>query len=1390
MYKRQIIHYLVSAIIVLFSCLFVFNPYPLDAREATGFKYIQNYSTGLHPLNWSIVRDKRGVIYVANNAAVLEWDGVSMRYINIPNWWVRSLAIDDNDTVYVGGVNELGYLAPDANGMRHYISLLGHLDQSQKNFSNVWRIRIAKGAVYFWMSKFLFRWDPETKKMDSWQAEINFNGLFTCNGRLFVHQRNAGLMEMIDGAMKIVEGTEILTPAKIRMMAPYGSSSQKILIGTLLKGLYIYDGKDTVPFPTEADDYLKKNHFYHGACLRSSAAGEFALATQNGGLVVIDEKGKLKHIFDKTSGLQDDNVKYVYEDSRGNLWLALDKGISKIEYASPISFYNDRLANLSGNVFSVAGRGTRQDLLVGTSRGLYALTSPDSPGSPGGFRPVPGIPPTCWALLPLEDSLLVAATGGVFQVDKELRAGRKVTDTASYVFYRFPRVPDRVLVGTREGLAVLGRENGRWTEAFRFKNITHQLRTIVEDKNSGLWLGTLANGVLKVDFPAPGNIRHPVVTHYSQSHGLPGGEVRVFRAAAHVIFAAGRKIYRFDEKNRTFIPDPILGTGYTDGSASVFTLVEDKGKNIWFHSEFRNFRAAPQANGTFAIHHRPFLRIPISQVNSIYPGPNGDIVWFGGSDGLFRYDTRVKKNYHRDFSAIIREVIVNGSYLMFDEEISRYKSGQTRQGGLPVIPYRDRNITFRFAAPFGEAETSNTYRWLLEGYDERWSEWSSESRAVYTNLDSGRYTFRVQGKNVYNHLSREARFPVKVLPPWTKTWWAFSLYALAALTAVFLVVKWRSRKLEREKKWLEHTVQERTTEIYHKNRQLENQTRQLTEQSGQLKEMDRIKSRFFTNISHEFRTPLTLITGPLEQMLENENQEEEKKKLHMMLRNSRRLLDLINQLLDLSKLDGGKMKLQAAPRPIVPFIKEITASFELLAHQNRLQLTFHGDEEMETPPIYLDTAKMEVVMCNLLVNAVKFTPPNGKITVSVRTNQNPPGGNGDINGPDGVEISVSDTGTGIPGHRLAHIFDRFYQVEESLPGSHGGSEFQGTGIGLALTRELVLRHHGSIDVHSSTGEESGTEFIIQLPGGSRHLEPGEIVDKSIPVEKRTDTTPFNIPGDINETGTAPEQEQDARDTRLELEAGAGAEAREIILVVEDNADARQFIRGALEQFYIIKEAVDGDDGIQQARIIIPDLVVSDIMMPGTDGYGLCNELKKDIKTSHIPIILLTAKAAEESIVQGLETGADDYVTKPFSTRILLARIKNLIQLRRQWQEKLQRGMLLQPAEVRVSSMDEIFIKEVQEVIEKNLSDVLFSVDQLGKKLYMSRATIYRKILALTGEPPREFIKTYRLKRGAQLLKANFGSVLEVALEVGFSSTSYFSKCFKKKFNQIPSEFGG
>jgi len=591
---------------------------------------------------------------------------------------------------------------------------------------------------------------------------------------------------------------------------------------------------------------------------------------------------------------------------------------------------------------------------------------------------------------------------------------------------------------------------------------------------------------------------------------------------------------------------------------------------------------------------------------------------------------------------------------------------------------------------------------------------------------------------------------------------------------VFFIVKWRSWKLVKEKQRLEQVVKARTKEINEKNQQLEKQTIQLQEQSEKLKELDHAKSRFFANISHEFRTPLTLIMGPLEQLLSEEEEEvrERKARVKLMLRNSQRLLNLINQLLDLSKLDSGKMKLQAARQNIVLFLKGLRDSFHFLAAQNKLELTFQSEEEDIT--LYYDLEKLEKVICNLLSNAIKFTPPGGKITIKVKSNPTPA-----ENFPSGwASISVADTGIGIPKEQLQNIFDRFYQA--AVPREHAQ---KGSGIGLALAKELVTLHHGEIDFKSSDGrdgESRGTEFTLRLPLGEKHLKPEEIVDlPGIPSRQQK-------PYEVSQLYTVEKEEEEHGAAEKDIEPET--QEKEIILVVEDSRDVRKYIRGPLEKQYTVVEAINGREGIEKAREIIPDLIISDIMMPEADGYELCSALKQDILTCHIPIVLLTAKASEENVVQGLETGADDYITKPFNTKILMVRIRNLIDLRRQLQQKMKRQMMLQPVEISVSSIDEEFIKELQVAIEKNLSDPEFTVEELGKKLYMSRASLYRKIQALTGESPNHFIRNYRLKRAAQLLKENFGNVTEVAFEVGFSSSAYFTKCFKEQFQQLPSSF--
>ncbi|UCH94728.1 MAG: response regulator [Candidatus Aminicenantes bacterium] len=612
-----------------------------------------------------------------------------------------------------------------------------------------------------------------------------------------------------------------------------------------------------------------------------------------------------------------------------------------------------------------------------------------------------------------------------------------------------------------------------------------------------------------------------------------------------------------------------------------------------------------------------------------------------------------------------------------------------------------------------------------------------------------------------------------------KTWWVYLFYIFIFLLMSYFIVKVYSRKLQKEKQRLEKIVKERTIEIQEKNRQLEKQTLQLKEQSEKFKEIDMAKSRFFTNLSHEFRIPLTLIMGPMEQMLAQTRDKVQKEQLNIMLQNSKRLLTLVNQLLDLSRIDSGKMKLQASPQNIISFLEGILTTFNVLAQHNQLELEFYSKEEKII--LYFDTEKMEEVMTNLLINAIQFTSSGGKITVLVTISRDE--SEDRSLSPGFVEISVKDTGIGIPENQLPRIFDRFYQAESSISRKEG---YASTGIGLVLTRELVLLHHGRIEVRSE--EDKGTEFIIRLPMGKEHLSPHEIVSPS------ETSWEHRKPGEISAAYMIEKEEHELETAyengKLEKEIDKGLKLPEknTILVVDDNSIFRKYIRERLKPLYTVVDAVDGGDGINKAKEIIPDLIISDVMMPGIDGYKLCNVLKKDVKTSHIPVILLTVRASEESIIHGLETGADDYITKPFNTKILIARIKNLIDQRRQSQLKLQKQETLPSSGISVSSIDETFLKEFRDIIEKNLSNPDFSEDQLGLELHMSQGTLSRKIQALTGETPGQYIQSYRLDRAAQLLKANFGNVSEVAFEVGFSNTAQFAKCFKERFHQLPTSF--
>ncbi len=553
------------------------------------------------------------------------------------------------------------------------------------------------------------------------------------------------------------------------------------------------------------------------------------------------------------------------------------------------------------------------------------------------------------------------------------------------------------------------------------------------------------------------------------------------------------------------------------------------------------------------------------------------------------------------------------------------------------------------------------------------------------------------------------------------------------------------------------------------NVEIELKKNELEDHAEKLKEMDKIKSRFFANISHEFRTPLTLILGLVNKQITKPNSPPDPNDSDTIKRNGQRLLQLINQLLDLSKIESSEMKMEASKNDIVKFIETLSSQFESLAFVNKITITFNGQDinvQHSHQPIelFFDREKLQKIVSNLLSNAVKFTPPNGRIAVEVKEEKD--------SGEDAfgmVCIKVSNTGEGIPQDKIAYVFDRFFQAD-----SASNRQYEGTGIGLALVKELVQIHHGKVSVESNLGV---TSFTVKLPLDEGYLKEDEKITSIdfTSEEKRESMVP-----DIS-THSMIEGDSD-------IASISEAVDRLEILIVEDNHDLRSFVGNILQHDYKIIEAVDGIDGVEKAEATIPDLIISDVMMPRMDGFELCKKLKENEKTNHIPLILLTAKAAREHKLEGLETGADDYLVKPFDEAELLIRIKNLIAIRQKLQRKYQGESWQKPKVVTVISVHQKFIEALKNVIEKNIDNELFGVEDLGKEMAMSRSQIHRKLKALTDLSATTFIRNYRLHRAADLLKQGAGNVTEISYQVGFNSQTYFSSSFQELFGCSPTEY--
>jgi signal transduction histidine kinase/DNA-binding response OmpR family regulator len=780
--------------------------------------------------------------------------------------------------------------------------------------------------------------------------------------------------------------------------------------------------------------------------------------------------------------------------------------------------------------------------------------------------------------------------------------------------------------------------------------------------------------------------------------------------------------------------------GFVDGGVSQ--ILEDDHGYLWMSTGNGITKFNP-VTGEFKDYYSTSYFPEIKFYNKVGCKSKNGEMYFGGKNGFIRFHPDSIKD-----NPFIPPIVIT-SFRKFEKPFPFGKEIE--------LSHSDNFISFEFAALSYISSAENQYAYKMEGVDKDWVYCGTRRFASYPNMDPGEYVFRVKG-STSNRVWNEAGTSIKIiiLPPWWKAWWAYLSYA-----GIFIFALYGIRRYELNRLHLKNQV--KLDEVVLKEKE----------------ETEKIKSTFFANISHEFRTPLTLILGPAEK-ISSDTSDDVKKDANIIKRNSRRLLQLINQLLDLSKLESGKLKLEVSKGNIVSFVKGVALSFESLAESKDIILKLLPEKEFIE--LYFDKEKMMQILTNILSNAFKFTPKEGKITVSVKTNPPsfPPLLKGELNGGS-VEIKIRDTGIGISHEEIPKLFDRFYQVDSSHT-----REYEGTGIGLALTKELVELHHGGIKVESEKG--SFTEFTLEFPLGRDHLKDEEIVEEKETKVILSETKNLIVPEQENNKVEADLVDSSSKTPQNDIEM---KEDKTIILIVEDNYDMRQYIRESLDGNYLIEEAVNGEQGVRKAEKIIPDLIVSDMMMPKMDGNELVKILKNDEKTSHIPIILLTAKAGQENKLEGLETGADDYLTKPFDIKELQVRIKNLIDIRKKLQEKFSKigSRTSEINEKKLNSIDEKFMLRVGEVIEKHISEEEFDTEEFSKEIAMSRSHLHKKLKALTGKSASLYVRSVKMIKAKKMIEEQTGNISEIAYSLGFSSPAYFTRCFKEEFGYPPSAKG-
>lgn len=856
---------------------------------------------------------------------------------------------------------------------------------------------------------------------------------------------------------------------------------------------------------------------------------------------------------------------------------------------------------------------------------------------------------------------------------------------------------------------------------------SNYISVLTEDKDGNLWVGT--SGGIYVRMKDTGLVRH-FASQKGNQHSLNNNIIYDIKEdkEGNIWVGTSDGLNLYDKKTSHF-------TSFKKEQGlphnSILTILEDEQGDIWMSTPngLSRMQKPGSAGGDYIFNNydeADGLQGKQFNENAAYKTSDGELI-FGGANGF-----NIFKPEGLGMNVTAPEVVFT-DFMVFQRTL---KPGEKLDGQIILkksiteteqitLPFDKNFFTIEFAGLSFFHPYKNEYRYLLEGLHTGWLSAESKSRKVtFTNLDPGEYVLKVRAANNDGIWSSEpTALKITVLPPFWKTHPAFVLYALLIAGALFLI-----RKFIQQREKMKFAIEQERQEAI------------------RMHQLDMMKIKFFTNVSHEFRTPLALILTPLEKILAATTDVAQQNQFRLIQRNAKRLLNLVNQLLDFRKLEVQEIKFNPSEGDIIQFIKETVYSFSDLSEKKNIAFTLNTSlTSLET---LFDQDKLEKILFNLLSNAFKFTAEQGTVVVNINRERD-----GDAQW---LKIEVRDTGIGIPQDKQDKIFDRFFQHD--LPKSILN---QGSGIGLSITKEFVKIHGGTITVESEPGK--GSCFTVRLP-------VQDVFHHEIRPEE-TSLTEESHPATVHEL------------------PGNAVQTKPVLLLVEDNEDFRFYLKDNLKFEFTIMEARNGAEGWKKIVRHIPDLIVSDIMMPEMNGIELCRKIKEDTRVSHIPTILLTARTQEEQRLEGIRVGADDYITKPFNFEILISRIRNLIAQREKFHKAFPKQIEIKATELNITSLDTKFIQEAIRYVEENVSNPEFSVEDLSKLLAISRSNLYKKLLSLTGKSPLEFIRAIRLQHAAQLLEKSQLTVAEVAYQVGFNNPKYFTRYFKEMYHTLPSLYG-